>query len=538
MKSYLVPALAFAVATTGSFLSAEVQQRQITKEVTLQFEEMNIKGDASKEEYIVKNPHFFWMDSSASAPTILGEFDLKGILDVTIDYKGNTIKSQSEGIHHFMLGSDDPEDALNFYVDGKIEKSVNADLKKIEGPIADFRAGRSSNETILSILEAISKASAEGKNLKFTGDGFGTDRNPTLVNSAKADYVHTSGSTPEEFTVNVNSVHPLVLATPWAIYRLPNVDKIDYAYSIKTNLPSWAKLLEMVKHRTGLPDAFLEGKVTGKSKLGQGQWIHSLTSKKLEENRYRVEGKLTGENTTSPDWVKEFQSVIREPIANPVNTDDQESESFMVKEVYDWLRSPKTTPFLKLFPLQSTTDWNGSLDYSFDNKRFSADKGQLSFSFLGKRKTGIQFDLNYVKGGDTTSNLSLVGGRPLYDHLVALYNAFGDSISSRNFPKLTSEDRNSLYNLLKKYSDRPEKADSELKFSLKYGKDGATIGGKDINQLGEDLASFYYEFSARHGGAKEPKSDRVEPSDKGFESYRVPPVEQKAPSVEAQPGYR
>src|SRR5690349_1156767 len=137
MKSYLLATLAFAVALSSSPLWAEIQQRQISKEVMVQFEEMNLKGDSSKEEYFLKNPHFFWMDSSATAPTILGEVDLKGTLKIIADFKGNNIKSESDGLTHIIVRSSDPEDEpINFFIDGKINKSIDIDFKKIEGPVA------------------------------------------------------------------------------------------------------------------------------------------------------------------------------------------------------------------------------------------------------------------------------------------------------------------------------------------------------------------------------------------------------------------
>lgn len=538
MKSYLLTTLAFAVATASSPLWAEIQQRQLTKEVMLQFEEMDQKGDDSKEEYLIKNPHFFWMDSSATAPTIMGEIDLKGTLKVIADYKGNNIKTESDGITHIIVRSSDPDDQpMNLFIDGKINKSIDIDFKKIEGPVAQFRAGHSSDQTILSILEAISKASAEGKNLKITGDNFGTDRNPALIELVKANYVHTSGVTPEEFTLNIKSNHSLVTATPTAIYKLPNSGKIDSSYDIKTKLPAWSKLLEYTKmpHKNGLPEASFDGKMTTKSKLGEGTWDSSFASKKLEGNRYLIEGKMSSDGTNSPDWVKEVQGIEKEPITSLTSKDeDQRSESAMEKMIFDWLKSSKTTAFLTLIPLQSSLNWNGSLEYFADAGNFSVDTGKFIFSLLGKRKTGIQLNFDY-KGGEANSELSLLGGRPLFDHGIALYNAFGDSIASYwRIPKFSSEDKDGLYNLFTKYSEQPGKANTELKFAVKYNKDGVTIGGKDASQFIADLSTFYHEFSSRQTKLTRPESDQIQPSGQGFDSYGVPPakpgVDSKWPS--------
>lgn len=535
MKSYLVTTLAFAVATASSPLWAEIQQRQLTKEIMLQFEEMNQKGDESKEEYVIKNPHFFWMDSSSTAPTILGEVDLKGTLKVIADYKGNNIKTESDGITHIIARSSDPEvEPMNLFIAGKINKSIDIDFKKVEVPIVQLRAGHSSNQTILTILEAISKASAVGENLKITGDGLATDRDPIMIELAKATYDHTSGATPEEFALNVKSNHSTVYVSPTATYRLPTTGKMDSSYDMKAKLPAWSKLLEFGNspNKTGFPEAAFSGKMSTKSKLGTGTGDWSLTSKKLESNRYLIEAKFTAGNNTSADWVKEFQGIIREPIANSSNNEENQGAAAIEKMVFDWTKSPKTTPFLSLFPLQSNVDWNGSMEYLVDAGNFSFDKGKMNLSVLGNRKTGILLNMDYKGGGEATTDLTLVGGRPLFDHGIALYNTFGDSIASYwRVPRITTEDKNELYNLLTKYSEQPAKANTELKLAVKYNKDGVMIGGKDASDFVNDLTELYKNYMARQGAGARPVG-QDQSSDQGFGSYGIQPPQSGAGSYQ------
>lgn len=521
MRSYLVTTLAFAIATVSNPIWAEMQQKQLTKEVMLQFEEMDQKGDDSKQEYLIKNPHFFWMDSSSTAPTILGEIDLKGTLKVTADFKGNHIQTESDGITHIIVHSSDPDDQpMNVIVDGKIFKSLDIDFKKIEGAVAQLKAGRPSNQaTLLTVLESISKATSEGKNLKITGDSFGTAKNPTIIESAKMAYVHTSGATPEEFTLDVKSNHSLVYISPTTVYKLPNSGKMDTSYDLKSKLPPWSKLLDYVNmsNKNGLPEASLTGKMTAKSKLGESQWDSSFASKKLENGHYLIEGKLTNESNTSPDWVKEAQGLVVEPLSEGESKpSNKRFETSIEKTVVEWLKSAKTTPFLALIPLQSSLDWNGSMEYMADAGNFSVEKGKLLLSLLGKRKTGIQLNFDY-KSGEVNSEMTLLGGRPLFDHGVALYNAFGDSIVSYfKLPKFSSEDQDGLFNLLAKYSEQPGKASSELKFLVKYNRNGVTIGGKDMSQFVGDLSMFYQEFSNR-----QPKLQTGSSAESEFESYKV-----------------
>lgn len=550
MKSYLVATLALAVSTVSCPLWAEAQQKQLTKEIMVQFEEMNLKGDSSKEEYVLKNPHFFWMDSSATAPTILGEVDLKGTLKITADYKGNTIKSESDGRTHIIVRSSDPEEEpMNVFIDGKINKSIDIDFKKIEGPVAQFREGNFSKQTVLPFLEAISKASSEGKDLKITGDGFGTDKNPTLVEVAKANYVHTSGVTPEEFTFTIKTNRSTAFVGSTAIYKLPDSGKIESSYDSNAKLPAWAKLIEYANapKKNGFPEASVDGKVNAKSNLGIGSWDYSFNSKKLDGNRSSIGGKLKGVSTNSADWIKNFQGIVREPLSNgAANGESQRPEGMIEKMIYNWVKSPKTTPFLSLLPLESTLDLNGSMEYSADAHKLSPeevknkgffDTGKWSLSLLGNRKTGIQLDVNY-KGDEGHAELALLGGRPLFDHGIALYNAFGDSIASYwKLPKFTAEDKEGLFNLLTKYSDQPAKANTELKFSVKFNGDDATIGGKNISEFMGDLARFYHEFSARQGEFGPPEAGQVKAPEQGFESYGVQPPKQGAHSPEMQPSY-
>jgi hypothetical protein len=542
MRSYLVATLAFAVATASSPLWADVQQKQLSKEIMVQFEEMNLKGDNSKEEYFLKNPHFFWMDSSATAPTILGEMDLKGTLKIIADYKGNNIKAESDGITHVIVHSSDPEDEpVNFFVDGKINNSIDIDFKKIEGPVAQFREGNFSKQTILPFLEAITKASSEAKNLKFTGDGFGTDKSPTIVESSQANYVHTSGATPEEFTWNLKTNQSSAFVGSTAVYNFPNSGKMDSSYDLSAKLPAWAKWVEYANDtkKNGFPEGSFNGKMNAKSNFGNGAWEYSLSSKKSEANSFLIETRLKGAGASSPNWVKEFQGVVREPFANEAGKDESK-QGFIEKMIYNWVKSPHTTAFLSLLPLENNLDLSASFEVvpnapnlsreEANNKGFF-NNGKISLSLLGNRKTGILSNFNY-KGDEGNSDLALVGGRPLFDHAIALYNAFGDSIASFwRIPKFTAEDKDGLFNLLAKYADQPAKANSELKFSLRFKGDDATLGGKDINEFVAALTKFYHEF-----GARRPDAGEIKVPDQGFESYGIQP-RQGAHSPEMQPSH-
>jgi hypothetical protein len=71
MKIFKVMAISSIFITAGTTLWGEVQQKQLTKNIRLQYEAIDQRGDDSNFEITLKDPHLFWMDTAEGTPSVL-----------------------------------------------------------------------------------------------------------------------------------------------------------------------------------------------------------------------------------------------------------------------------------------------------------------------------------------------------------------------------------------------------------------------------------------------------------------------------------
>lgn len=491
MKFFLTMAFFIAISANNAIWS-ELQQKQLTKEISMQYEQMEQKGDESKKEILLKNPHFFWMDTSSMTPTIAAEVNHKGLLKILIDRQQNRIETQSDGSTRVRINPNDNDQSVDFTIEGKIIKIINIDFQKADPALTKMKAGEMSDQNLLTVLNAIKSASSEGKDLKLYSESAGNE--PTLIEWFKGDYVQSSGETPENFTLKFKIKQNLEYVGSQAIYRFPDVNPIDSTYEMKLNLADWSKLLDFARkdRKHLLPAGTFDIKSESKTKISETSWQTSFASKKLEDNKHAIEGKMHYEAKSTSDWVKKIQNIQKEP---KKESGSLSPYAFIEPQIVDWIKSPRTTPFLSLFPLILSSDWNGSLQYS-STDNFSVEKGNFTYSLMGKEKNGLKANLNY-ENGNYDSAVALVGGRADYDYGIDLYNAFSDSLPQFQLKKFSKENRDDLFKVLSKYAEQPEKAASELKFNLHYDKDQQMlkIQNKNFEEFANDLSDFYQRFT-------------------------------------------
>lgn len=493
MRSYITVAL--LCASMSASLWGELQQKQLTKDISMQYQEMQQKGDDSKREIIIKDPHFFWMDTSSMKPEIAGEIDHKGTFTIDVNFAENRIKVEPDGTTHVIIASGNSEEKpIDFTVEGKRVAIINLDFDKIAPTLEKLKNGDTSEQNILVLLNAIKSVAGEAKDLKVIASPQ-ERREPLLVDLAKFNYVHTSGQTPEEISLQLKTKQKLEYFGSSAIYSLPAIGPIDSNYDIIIRLPEWAKLIAYARapKMQFLPEVSLEVKTEAQSKLGQGVWNGNLFSKNSEGGR-SIASQFHYEGKSNPDWVQQVQNIVKEHSAQGENNQRKELHDAMEVGLYNWLKSPKTTPFLKLFPMQLTSDWKGAMQYAMDAGNFSVGKADFDYSLLGKEKKGLKVLFDY-QNGDVNSQVTLVGGRPILDYGIDLYNSFSDSIADLwPMRKISKEMGEGLYKLLVEYVEQPAKAQDELMFIVKYNKDGFTIGKKSLAEMMSDLSTFQKKY--------------------------------------------
>lgn len=470
------------------------QEKQLTDHIKVQYQDFEQKGDESKFEITVKDPHFFWVDRSVQPPEVLGQIDHKGTLKIWVDIPGNTAKSESEGVTRFILGRSvkpdnvritglsDSERPIDFSISGKITKSIEGDFSKIKDTIAKIRTGVFSKDDVLTVLENVKKASVDGSNVKIT---LAQPLREIALETAKINYQHTSGATPEEFTVNIKSVSE----NKNHVFLDP--DKRDSTISGKISLPDWSKLSAFAQD----PDwkTIPEGKSTWD--LSSKSEIDTSTSKgnfsSVQGDNPALTFEIHNQTDLATDWVK---LLIANAKKNPPKQERDGEDYESMQSIYKWIISPQTLPFLSLIPLQSVFDLNGSFEYA-NVPTYVAKKGALALSLLGKKQSGIKLSFNGQGGQADNGNLQLVlvGGRPLFNRLVAIYNTFSESIApfisqeDVDIKPLTPELKDKLYKLLLSYTADPSVQDKELKFNVKYDHDVVTIGDKTLLQFWADM---------------------------------------------------
>lgn len=515
MKSCITSALAIALLCAQSSLLAEsapssvstpeplLHQKKLTKDISLQYSDIQKKGDDSKQEIVLTNPHLFIMDSSAMVPAILAEANLEGVLKLLMDQKAHRIESESQGVSRLLLASQDADKpAMVFTVDGNIKKTVDVDPKLLESILPKLRAGQVLEESFLSVLFAIKTLSVEGKDLKVVGFD-GNAKQPKLVELLKLDYSNPGLGGAKELDLKLNLKDSLDFSWGANLYEWPDAEKMEMEYEAKIKIPGksdadWRAMLEgsNFSHSAGTSGEF---KSRGKSSFGKGAWEGSFVVKSSLGASNHVEGQWHYEADLAGDWVKRWQGIVKSPLAKPSADDFKSALGLGIEStVFKWIKSPRSTPFLSALPTKIVSDWSGSMLFVAEPD-FTPEKFSFKYSLLGAEKQGLFVDMQYEKDA-VLMKISLLGGKVLYSHLVALYNLFTDSIVDQYpLPKFSKEAQDKLLSILLEYVDQPGKADSELTFIINASQEGVKIGGKNIDQLGEKLLRFFGESISQQG---------------------------------------
>ncbi len=499
------------VVISSIFLSAtttdisNIQEKQLTKHIKVQYQGIEQKGDDSKFEIILKDPYFFWTDSSPESSgdteedesTVAvkvgvevpgnranvesgGLIQHTGTVKIWVDIPRNTAKVESVGVTRIVLGNS--KKPLEMFIDGKITKTAEGDFSKIKEVFAKIRAGNITGDEVLTILKNVNKASLEGNNVKISIPDIPKNM---VIESGKINYEHTSGATPEQFTIYMKST------ADNKKHHFLDTDKRDNTVSGTLSLAPWSKFVDFARKPDwmNMPESKASWDLTSKSELD------TSTSKALFSSIQGENPSFSFDLNNKTDFVTDWaQQLIASAKRNPPKEEINDRDSQVQLSIYQWLTSPKTLPLLSRIPLQSTLNLNGLFQYSA--------VPSLNLSLLGKKQSGIKLSFNGIEGRNKMDSgelqLTLVGGRPLYNRLVTLYNSFVESVApflSKNdesIKPLTPELKDKLYQLLLAYTADPKIQDKELKFNIKYAPDNkVTIGNRTLIQFFADITSVF-----------------------------------------------
>jgi len=488
-------ALFASVQINGAVL--EQQEMQLSRGLKMLYADLQEKGDESKKEYVITDPHFI-LDLPAQEVTV--ESDLKGTLNLVLDYKNNKLHSESDGINHIIINkmSKYPKEFSNskkgqladYTLEGKIIKDMTVDFKQAKPAFFKLTGGEFSKGLIVDLLSSVKESSSTGTNVKVKGiGGYGKE----LLESFKYNYQHLSSDSPERFSLSVkttddNGEYGQEIPLGSYVYRFPSATSLTSVHNFSAALPDFKKIADFI-HSENLNDIStwsfnFDG--NDKSKIVSGSWKGSGSSVKEGENALKYQHNFFIESTATPDWVSVVQNVKKEPIEGQ-REKDEAREDAIADGIMNWLISPKTTPFLKLLPLESKIASDTIINYSAIP--LSVSKLVANLSWLSKGN-GLKVNFDYANNA-LSSVINLVGGKESFNYAVELYNALSESVTTVFImPKLSEAARDDLYKTLLNYAEDPTKGDSELKFSVKYNDDGVTIGKKSFYNLLSDLAQF------------------------------------------------
>jgi len=150
------------------------------------------------------------------------------------------------------------------------------------------------------------------------------------------------------------------------------------------------------------------------------------------------------------------------------------------------LISPKTTPFLLLWPLHTSLDWSGVIDYSTSNDLIK--KWSSVFHLLGAPQSGIVVNFNYENSSGVLK-INLMNARPVFNRIIGLYNALSDSLPSPILQKFSPEAKDKLFSIFMDYADQPK--DKNMTLTTKFSDQEATVGNQDASKLMRDLTDFF-----------------------------------------------
>jgi hypothetical protein len=425
------------------------------------------------------------MDTAADTPAILGEIDHKGTIQLWVDVPNNSAKAETLGTSELTL-SPPKEQPLHLTIDGKRTGTIDVDFSKIKDQLARMRNGTFTEDDVLTTLENVKKAALDGSGVKLI---FSQAMNDILLETAKINYAHTSGNSPEEFTVNVKASSN----NSKNIFMEPEQRTTTIAGNF--SLSAWRKLAEFSRtpNWKNVPEGKSDWDISTKSEFDTT--TAKISTASIQGEHPSMTFKMHEQMDLVSDWVNKMIVLAKKnPPKMGVGPDAEAAKS-----IYNWITSPKSLPFLNQIPLRSVFDLDGSFEYSAA-PTFAAEKGALNFSLLGNKLNGIKF--SYVgdeRGNTGTVNTVLAGGRPFFNRLINMYNALQSSITpfvsedEMTFKPISTELRDRIFKILVAHTEDPKALDKELKFVVKYGKDGVTIGGKPAMDFAKDIGGLFYE---------------------------------------------
>jgi len=480
---------------TSSAACAELESLQLTKNLKLQYLQMDKTGDDNVYQVVIKNPHLYWVETSSMVPQLVGEIDHVGTWKFNVDTKGNSAKAISEGSTRYTLlnPTEGEVDVADFVVTGVITKNLSGNITTLKKVLDKWREGAAvSEEEVLVALEAITNASIEGKDLKIKNPN--APSSEISVDLAKLHYNHASGVMPEEFTLDYKGSNDFSFTLGNTTLSFPQVGKYASGDILKLQLPAWRTLAAFARAPNGFPDVNFNVNDDMTSKLGDGNSSFTFTSKSGEKPSVQWNFQQKGQN--SADWVKLITSVQKYTASA---TEEHPFAAF----AYDWLTSSKAAAFLSLLPMNSTFLWNGSL--GFNSTPLYYEKGNADMSWLDADKNGLKILYTGGAGLDKRHEgsllVTLVGGKATFNKAITLFNALQVSLDpflnkyGVNIDQASPAMQDELYSLLLRYVDDAKSADSEMKFTIKDSAAGTTIGGKDYAQFAADFEAFARKYS-------------------------------------------
>ncbi|MGZ3633349.1 MAG: hypothetical protein ACXWM7_03370 [Parachlamydiaceae bacterium] len=481
---YLLTFMIFLTLPVSAF------EKKLSSDVILQYEDMQIKKDESKQEVFLKNPHLIIKEASKNQK-IVGEIDLTGTLNVTANEKAHTYEFAKDGVTRlFFQNESDEKPKLDMTINGKMTGLLEMDMASTNPYLTALKAGTLSEEQFVGLLQLIKSSSLMANDLEIAPH--------RILENIKLAYRHTSGTTPEEITMNFKMSEDFSLRGYGSLFGFQESKKMETDGEIKLLLPEWKHLVSIIRSPApqAIPESFYDMNFHSKSFLGEGASKISLGFKKLEGERMSIDTKIHTDGQMAANWVEALQKLKKSDLIG-MGREENGTQRVIEEGLYQWIISSKTTPFLNLLPSQISFDWDGSGTYTKTNNRL-LDTGHVVVSLLGKEKAGIRATIDY-KDGAIDSQVTLLGGRSTFDYGIDLYNRFVDSFEGLSFlsklPKFSPEAKEDLYQLLLKYVSQPEKSASEMQFVLNYSKDGVLkIGGKNALQFQMDVIQFYQKF--------------------------------------------
>lgn len=476
MKSFLsICCLSIGLlATTGSF-AKETQQKQLSKDVKLEYQHFERTGNDDKYEVQLQDPHVFVMGTPQTGePKIIAEIDHKGLWKLNVDTKANSARSQSEGTTHlFVKSKEGGENPIDFTLSGNITKLLVGNFANSQDIISKMRSGSLSSQDVLSALQNIKEAKVEGKNVKVI---VASDPKNALMLEGDIHYQHTFGAAPEEFTFKVNiqgdATNKLLLTK----------DSRSSLFSGKVSLADWSKLWSFAQSPTwnGVPEGKLDWNVLSKSDLETTEAKFLFTATQGKSLQFELHEKVE----LVSDWIKRFLAKVKE------NPPGEQEDSFS-QSIYKWLNSPKTLPLYSLIPLQSLFDLSGSFDYIADPS-FVVQKGNAALSLLGKKGSGVKLVFNSENIEKGNLQIIFVGGRPSFNRFISFYNALEDSLipflpQDTYIGLISPAMKEDLFKILLSYSKDPKSENKDLVLDVKFDGWNITIGNKSVQQFIIDL---------------------------------------------------